>query len=468
MAVARDLAKYALGIAFDDLPKEVVHEAKRAVLDTLGCAIGGYSGESCKIIRNLVQELDGPKESTVIGSGLKTSCFNAMLANGIAVRYLDFNDAYLNSVGTRMTGGHPSEVIPGALALGEREHSKGRDVINAIVIGYELSARFLDFECPPTAVAPGITGRGWNPDTRGIFVMPAMAGKLLGLSQSQMEHAIGISGCHNMILGIVDIDGEEYSMVKSLRFPLTACSGVMAAMMAKKGFTGPARVIEGHDGFVQTVMVTGGGYDVKELTKFGKRFKILDTIYKSVSAEATTHGHLTATLELVREHDIKPKDVVKVKIVAPTRCTKHTGDPIKRSPKIKEMADHSSYYVTAVAILDREVGPDQYTPQKLKDPRIREMIGKISMEADPSLDHFRRAGITEIKTKQGITYKRRVEYPKGDPRNPMTDQELEDKFRSMAEKFMTEKQIKKLIATVYEMEKLDDINRLMRAMVFKG
>jgi 2-methylcitrate dehydratase len=242
----------------------------------------------------------------------------------------------------------------------------------------------------------------------------------------------------------------------------------MAAMMAKKGFTGPARVIEGNDGFVQTVMAKGGDYDVKELTRFGKRFKILDTIYKSVSAEATTHGHLTATLELIREHDIKPKDVVKVKIIAPTRCTKHTGDPIKRSPKIKEMADHSSYYVTAVAILDREVGPDQYTPKKLKDPRIREMIGKISMEADPSLDHFRRAGITEIKTKQGITYQRRVEYPKGDPRNPMTDQELEDKFRSMAEKFMTERQIRKVITTVYEMEKLDDINRLMRAMVFKS
>ena len=140
---------------------------------------------------------------------------------------------------------------------------------------------------------------------------------------------------------------------------------------------------------------------------------------------------------------------------------------MKRFPRIKEMADHSSYYLTAVAIVDRKVGPDQFTPQKLQDPRIREIINKISMEADPSLDHFGKAGITEIKTKQGVTYKRRVEYPKGDPRNPMTDQELEDKFRSMAEKFMTEKQIKKLIATVYEMEKLDDINKLMKAAVFK-
>ena len=319
MTVARDLAKYALGLTFDELPKEVVHEAKRAVLDALGCAIGAYLGEACKIIRNLSLELGGPKESTIIGSGLRTSCFNAILANGVMVRYLDFNDTYLIPVGTHVSGGHPSEIIPGALALGEREHSKGRDVINAIVIGYELSAKFIDFECaiPPTAVTTGIAGRGWNPDTRGIFVMPVVAGKLLGLSEEEMEHAIGISGCHNMILGIVDTHGEEYSMTKSLRFPLTAYSGVMAALMAKKGFTGPTRVIEGNKGFIQTVM--GGDFNVGELTKFGKRFKILDTMYKSIAADATTHGHITATLELVKEHDIKPEDIAEVKIIASSR-----------------------------------------------------------------------------------------------------------------------------------------------------
>jgi 2-methylcitrate dehydratase len=116
--------------------------------------------------------------------------------------------------------------------------------------------------------------------------------------------------------------------------------------------------------------------------------------------------------------------------------------------------------------MDRRVGPDQYTPQKLKDPKVRKIIGKVSMEADPSLDRFGRAGIVEIKTKQGITYKRRVDYPKGDPRNPMTDRELEDKFRTMAEKFMTKKQIRNSVATIYEMEKLDDIGKLMRSVVF--
>ena len=464
MTIARELAQYALRLTFDDLPKEVIHEVKRAMLDTLGCAVGAYPSEPSRIIQSLIQELDGPEESTVIGSGLKTSCLNAILANGVMVRYLDFNDTYLLVAGHDVSGGHPSEIIPTALALGERENCPGRDVITAIVLGYEFSARFFDCSINPAAQEPTMEAKGWNADTRGIFVMPMVAGKLLGLSEEQLEHAIGISGCHNMILGILDAAGEEYNMTKNLRFPRTAHGGVMAALMAQKGFTGPTRVIEGNKGFVHTVL--RGDFDAEKLTEGGERFKILDTIYKSAAGDATTQGHLTATLQLVREHDIKPEDVAAVKIIAGSRCTEHTGDPVKRFPKNKETADHSSYYLTAVAITDREVGPDQYTPEKLGDPKVHELIEKVRMEADPSLDRFGRAGITEIRTKQGATYRQRVEYPKGDPRNPMTDQELEDKFRIMARKLMSETQIAEAIAAIYEMERLDDIGKLMEAVVF--
>ena len=133
MTVAREIAKYALELSYDALPTEVVHEAKKVVLDALGCAIGAYPSETSRVIQNIIKELGGPKESTVIGSGLRTSCLNALLANGGMVRYLDFNDGYLILVGSQTTGSHPSDMIPTILALGEREHSKGRDVINAIV-----------------------------------------------------------------------------------------------------------------------------------------------------------------------------------------------------------------------------------------------------------------------------------------------------------------------------------------------
>jgi len=136
-------------LKFDDLPKEVVHEAKRAVLDALGCGIGGYPSKASKIIQSLSKELGGPKESTIIGSGARTSCLNAILANGVMVRYLDFNDTYFITEGIHVLGGHPSDLIPAVLALGEREKSKGQDVITAIVVGYELSARFIDASVVP-------------------------------------------------------------------------------------------------------------------------------------------------------------------------------------------------------------------------------------------------------------------------------------------------------------------------------
>jgi 2-methylcitrate dehydratase len=381
------------------------------------------------------------------------------------VRFLDFNDTYLLTVGSLTTGCHPSEIIPAALALGEREHSKGRDVITAIVIGYEISARFLLASVSPGSATPTMGGKGWNEDTRGIFVMPIVAGKLLRLSEEQMEQAIGISGSHNMVLGILDATGEEYSMTKNLRYPRTAYGGVMSALMAKKGYTGPTRVMEGNKGFIEAVM--RGEFNVGKLMEKGGKYKILDTMYKSVASDATTHGHLTATLGLVKEHDIKAEDIAEVKILAPSRCTEHTGDPVKRFPTTKESADHSSYYITAVAIMDRRLGPDQFTPKKMKDPKVRQLIEKVSLEADPGLDRFGRAGITEIRLKDGRSYTKRVEYPKGDPLNPMTDQELEDKFQNMAEKFMTQGQIKKAIDTIYEMDKLDDIGKLMKTTIFK-
>jgi 2-methylcitrate dehydratase len=463
MTVARELARFALKFKYEDFPPAVVHEAKRAMLDALGCALGGYPSSASRITQEVIQELGGPEEATVIGSGARTSCLNAILANGVMLRYLDFNDTYLVPVGDSVLGNHPSEIIPAILALAEREKLSGKDVIRAIVVGYELSARFNDCAFTPGAADSTIEAKGWNTDTRGAFVMPIVTGMLLGLNEEQMEHAIGISGSHNMILGILDATGEAYNMTKNLRFPRTAYGGLLAALMARRGFTGPTRVIEGNKGFVKSVM--RGEFNVGGLTEPVGRFKILDTMYKYVAADATTHGHVTATLDLVRSHRIKPEDVVQVHIRGGTRCIEHTGDPVKRYPTNKESADHSSYYLTAIAILDGRVGPDQYTPQKLEDPRVREMIDRVRLEPDPALDRFGRAGSSEIHTRNGDIYRQLVEYPKGDPRNPMTDQEIEDKFRLMAEKLMPQAQIRKAVSAVNDLEHLETVSGLMGALV---
>ena len=460
MTIARNLADYAVGFDYKDLPQEVVHVAKRVLLDTLGCAIGGYDSDASQIVQSLLKELGTSSESTIIGSGMKTNCLNATLANGIMVRYLDYMDQISIPVGNWYVYAHPSEVIPGILALAERQHSSGAEVLTANILGYELSARF----CAATTIVP-IAKKGWTPDTLGVYVMPVLAGKILGLNTDQIENAVGISGCHGMVLGILDSAKEEYSMTKNMRFPSTAREGILAALLAQKGFTGPTRVIEGEYGFIDSVM--DGDFNVEKLTDFSSGFRILDTESKAWPACGTIQGHLNATLNLVKEHDIKPEDVAQVRISAGTRSVQHTGDPIKRYPKNKETADHSAYYVTAVAIKEQTLGPDQYSPQKYNDPVIKELIGKINLEIDTNLDHFGRAGITEITTKQGATYRCRVDYPKGHPNNPMTGDEISDKFHTLASKFMDEEQIKQIIDTIYSLEELDDISRLMDLLAFR-
>jgi 2-methylcitrate dehydratase len=460
MTLAGWMARYTKSLKFEDLPPEVIHQSKRLVLDTLGCCIGAYEADAVKILHGLIEELDGPKESTVLGSGLRTSCFYAALLNGLMVRYLDYNDVYVVPAGKWYAGGHPSESIPGILAVGEREHTSGKELIAAMVVSYELSARFCR-----SITNPPISKLGWNEETKGVYVMPLAAGLLLRLSEKQLENAVGISGCHGMILGILDTAAEEYSMTKSLRYPFTAHEGIFAAMLAKRGFTGPTTVIEGSDGFIQTV--TKGNFDIERFTATDDAFYIMETGFKAVCAVGAVNGHLNATLALVNRHDIKPEDVAQVKITAGTRPIEHTGDPAKKYPTNKETADHSSYYLTAIALIDRTVGPDQYQPWKYKDPQVLQLIDRITLKIDPEMDKLPRSGMSEIVTKDGKHYRERFDYPKGDPKNPMSDVDLEQKFTSMASKFMNQEQIERVIQTVYRLDTLEDAGDLTKKLIFE-
>jgi 2-methylcitrate dehydratase len=223
-------------------------------------------------------------------------------------------------------------------------------------------------------------------------------------------------------------------------------------------------MIEGDDGFVKALM--GGEYDTEDLLKFRGKLAIRETCIKSIIADFSSHGHLTATLTLAREHDIRPDDVKVIRITTSKRCAEHTGDPVKKYPKNKETADHSSYYLTAIAILDRQIGPAQFTPEKYRDPKVLALIDKVILTGDPTLDKARPAGISEITNKKGETCRLRVAYPRGHARNPMTDQEVIDKFRDMASVHMSEDHVKRLIEAVFEMDKLEDIGALLKLMVF--
>ncbi len=460
MTVARELAKYARGIKYEDLPQDVVHQTKRILLDTLGCAIGARDSHAARALESYILDTGHPGKATVFGSGLKTSCLNATLANGAMVRYLDYNDtAFIIQGETYRTGYHPSEIIPPVLALAERLHLSGRDAITAIVAGYDLSLSFLE-----AVTGAGMEKKGWNGDTRGAYIMPLVAGMLLGLGEEQMENAVGIAGSCHAVLGILDTPAEEYSMTKNIRFPMMSYAGIMAAMLAQKGFTGPTTILEGHDGFAQAIM--GGDFDLLRAVPEKGKFAIREACIKSIIADFSSHGHLTATLTLARSHNIQPEEVSEIHITTSKRCAEHTGDPVKKYPKNKETADHSSYYLTAIAILDHQIGPNQFTPEKYGDPRVIDLIGKVSLTGDPALDKARPAGISEILTKDGRRLRIRVDYPRGHAKNPMTDEEITAKFTDLASGRMSDNHMNRLIESVFAFEKLDDVGTLLKLMVF--
>ena len=459
MKVAQKLAHYVRAFRFEDLPPDVIHQSRRVLMDAIGCCIGAFDADACRIAHGVIKELGGRQESTVIGSGLRTSCLNAALVNGLMVRYLDFNDLYALPAGKWYIGVHPSDAIPGILALAERTHASGKELITAIVLSYELSARFCR-----AAVDPPLAKLGWNDDTRGIYIMPLVAGKLLGLNEDALANAFGISGCQGMILGILDTASEEYSMTKNLRYPRVAHGGILAALLAERGFTGPTTVIEGADGFNETVMK--GRFDVDTFLDGGNRFYIMDTGFKPVCAVGAVQGHLQATLELVNNYDIKPEDIERVKVTAGTRPIEHTGDLAKKHPTNKETADHSSYYLTAIAIVDRMVGPEQYHHSKYNDPRVLELIDRVTLHIDPEMDKLPRSGMSEITTKGGKSYASRVDYPKGDPNNPMSDEDIEKKFQSLASKYMDDGHISNLLVMIKELEEIEHVNALMEQLIF--
>jgi len=378
---------------------------------------------------------------------------NAALANCVMVRYLDFNDVYFN-----MGSCHPSENIPTALAVGEREHSSGKEVLTAIVIGFEVQQRFAD-------VFP-LHRLGWYHVTMAGYVTPLVAGKLLGLNEGEMTHAIGISGSHNhALLGLVgERDHSQHgqiSMMKAIGYGFGSQSGIVAALMAQKGFTGPSTIIESFN------KVVGNNMDLTPLIKGGERMKILDSSIKPFASEFMTHSPLDALLQLVRKHNIKAEEVEEMHVRTHERAVNALTKPSSYKVETRETADHSLPYCLAIGLIEGDVGPDQFLREQWKDPKVFDLMSRVRCTADPDLEKLyppARPADLEIRTKNGESFRARVDQPKGDPHNPMTEEELQAKFRKLASRLMGEGQIRRIIDAVNNLEAVDDIGGLMELL----
>jgi len=444
------MSGWAAGVKFQDLSQDAVYQAKRFLLDSVGCALGGYQQHDVTIALEVLDEIAGPGKATVIGTGKQMDAVSASLANGLMIRCMDYNDIYW-----KQDPSHPSDIFPAAMACCERAGGDGRELIVGLVLGHEFEMRLCE------AAFPGIRERGWHHATLTAFVSPIVAARMLRLDWAQMQHAIGISASARATLGAVT--AGKLTMMKNTVDPMATQSGVLAALLAEKGYSGPEHVLDGKEGLTHCF---GPEWKLNILTDgLGKSWRITQCGMKAFPTEALTHTPISAVLALVKDNHLKPDDVVKVHIRTTARGADILSDPSKYDPHTKETADHSLPYVIAAAIAERQVTPLQFTMEKIMDPAIRAQLNKIVVVADPEIENVFPAlqrVIVTITTTDGRELSKQLDYPKGDPRNPLTDKEVEEKFEALAGPVMTAAARRKAISAIWALEKQASVTELMR------
>jgi len=450
--VTGKMARWAAALEYKHLSQDAIYQAKRFLLDSVGCALGGYRQHDVKIALEVLDEIAGRGTATVIGSGKQIDPVSASLANALMIRCMDYNDIYW-----KQDPSHPSDICPAAMACCERAKSDGKELIVGFVLGHEFEMRFCE------AAFPGVRERGWHHATLTAFVSPFVAGRALRLPWEQIRHAVGISASRHCTLGAVT--AGKLTMMKNTVDPMATQSGVLAALMAEKGYTGPEHVIDGKEGLAH---VFGPEWKLNILTDgLGESWRITQCGMKAFPTEALTHTSISAVLDIVKKNDLKPDQIAKVQIRSLARAADILSDPSKYDPHTKETADHSLPYVVAAAIAERQVTPAQFTMEKIMDPTIRAQLKKVEVVGDPEIEKVFPAlqrVIVNIATGDGGKFTEQLDYPKGDPRNPLTDAEIEEKFAALAEGVLSHNAQGKLKDTIWNLEKVGSVSKLMSLM----
>jgi 2-methylcitrate dehydratase PrpD len=445
----RRLAAFITETEYETLPKEVLDAAKTMILDTLACGIAGYvlsKGEVSPVFKT-IEDLGGNRECSLLVSGQKTSWFNAILCNGTLMHSIDYDDTRPGPL--THTG---AVIVPTILALGEKLGTSGKGLLLAAVLGYETVFRI------GSSVMPSHYQYWHSTGTNGTFGAAAAAGKLLGLNAEEMEMAIGIAA--DQASGLISCI-EFGDLTKSLHAGLTSAKGVLAAMLVKNGATGPRGILEYPRGYCNAFSKE------PRLDKFAdlkSSFDITNNCPKFFPSVLGSHCAIAATLKLVRENTISADEVVKVN--EKTYKTAATTF-VNYSPETPLAARLSIPFCIAAAILDKELGMKQFDVQRLQNPRVKELMGKISIEEDPELDKLYPEMFPariEILTKSGRVFSATEYYPKGFPKNKISAEEMDRKFESLCTHVLSKTRINALKERIRNLEDLDNIHELVGLM----
>src|SRR6266571_5040666 len=433
--LSHTIADWVCSLKYEHLSPEAIQAAKLFWFDSIGCALGGSQQDDAKILLKHYRamsatadssggESGGKGRATAFVSGFKTNPVDATFLNGHMIRAMDYNDIYWKADPC-----HPSDLIAAPLALCESEGLSGKDLILATIIAYEIEMRLCEIG------RPGVREYGWHHATLSAFAAPVAAGRVLNLTPEQMVSAIGISASRTFCPGAVT--AGKLTNMKNTVDPWAGRMGAESALLAREGFSGPEHII--------------------------------DCGMKSFPIEALSHAPLTAMMKTIKEHKIKADDVKEIKVEVIARAADILGDPHKYRPDSKETADHSLPYCMAAGLVDGMVTPLQFKEERVLDKKLIPIMDKVKVVANEEFEalfpKFQPSRVT-VTTNDGKSHSTRVDVPKGDPRDPMTEEEIAVKFTALGGDVIGQDQCKKLqkfIMTIDRAEKLNGLFELTTA-----
>jgi len=444
----RDLARFGAALRYEDIPAEAIARIKLSLLDSLGCCLFGATLPWTRKVAELADAEGSKPVATLIGLGRKTSPALAALVNGTSGHAFELDDIHKESI---VHAG--SIATPVALGLAESKGKvSGRDLLTAMVAGYEVGHRVGN------AATMSLFFRGFHPQgTSGTFVAAATAARMLNLNATQFQHALGMAGSQAGGL----MAAQEGAMVKRFHSGRAAQSGVYAAQLASRDFTGILDALEApYGGYLSTY---SDKPNPSRLTDgLGKTWETLNVGYKPHASVTSIHSALDALSELMKEHGIKAGDIAKVETGLSPMTHVHCAWEYKAQGVTA--AQMNLYYGMAVIALDGAAFTEQFREARLADPQILDFITRISAYVDPEIEKmgapFRHASRVKITTRAGKVHEKLALHRRGSPENPLAPEEVIHKFRNVVAPCMSKADAERIITTVDRCESLADINEL--------
>ena len=440
-AVTRMLAQYVVDAKYSEIPQDIRHEACRALINWLGCAIGTAHHETIACAIAAVAPFAGAAQAAVLGRKERLDILNAAFLNGTSSHVLDFDDTHEKAI-------HPSApVYPAILALGEWRHVSGADFIHAFILGVEVECRLA------LSVIPDHYDIGWHvTGTAGVFGAAAAAGRLLGLNAQQMTWALGIAATQSS--GLREMFG---SMCKSLHPGAAARNGLTAALLAERSFDSSECGIEAPRGWAHVLSTR---FDPHVITDgLGEHFELARNMYKPYPCGLVVHAVIDGCIALKRIHHIQPTDIERVELRVHPLVLELTG---KKTPTTGLEGKFSVYHSAAIGFIFGRANESEYADEVVRNPEVISLRDRVTATIDPAVNSYLGAYVT-VTLNDGRVLEHHVPHALGTLQRPMSDADLEAKFRALVEPVLPQARIDELIKLCWNVERLDDVGVIARA-----